>query len=70
MPRSEVAHLVTVRLRPEFRPGCIRQTSVNLTDHGWVARVGIWPHTPEIVEKVKRALAPMEAISFAQPQVP
>jgi hypothetical protein len=40
-----------------------------LTDHGWVARVGIWPHTPEVIEKVERTLAPVDTVTFPVPEM-
>jgi hypothetical protein len=69
-PKGEVARAVMRRLSPEFGPMSVRTTDANVTDDGWQARVGMWPYSPEVVDKVQRILAPVTAIVYPQPELP
>jgi hypothetical protein len=69
-PRGEVARAVMLRLSPELGPLSVRTTDANVTDDGWQARVGVWPYSPEVVDKVQRILAPVTASVFPQPETP
>ena len=68
-PKGDVAWAVMRRLQPEFGPSCVRQTSANLTEDGWAARVGMWPYSPEVVSKVEAILDPVTATVFPHPEM-
>jgi hypothetical protein len=53
-----------------FRISGIRRTGASLARSAWVAEVGLWPNTPEKVEAVREALAPLTVKTFPHPSVP
>ena len=70
MSPGDVTREVIIRLTEDFHIEGIRQTGAVLTGHGWIAQVGPWPDTQELVDSVRSALAPMEVSTFPHPSIP
>ena len=70
MRLGDVAREISMRLTETFHIDGIRQTGATLIHGKWLADVGIWPDSPELVAAVRDALAPMEVRTFPKSSLP